>query len=76
MRRRTETLRDEPRDLDLAVEQIAECLLRQLGECAPDQHGCSLGMEDPPCALLTENNLLNAARHIAQCLDIYGRGTR
>lgn len=61
------------RDLEKAVHQVVDCLRRQMGAMAPDQPPEWVTKTCQKAALLTENNLLNVARHIVMCIDEYGR---
>lgn len=53
------------RDADLAVSQLCECIRRHLELCPPSGRRVELD----------EADVLNLARHVAMCLDEYGRGT-
>lgn len=51
----------------MAVEQVAATIRRHLLEVPPD---------DRPVIGLSEGKVLNLARTLVQCLDVYGRRTK
>lgn len=62
------------RDLEKAVEQIVATLKRHLLDYPPEKFDWNFASSETwKMALLSEANLLNAARHVAMGLDEYGR---
>jgi len=57
----------EPRDQDKAIDQVCRMVRRHLTTAAP------VGLAPIDEQILTDNHILNLARHIVMCIEVLGR---